>query len=184
MFVNEDTATTIISSVGQCAFVSERENIGWMILGPVVAFHVALLVGTNIILWNVRNVEDRYQEQKYVFLASTYVVEVLLVGVPVLFALRGSTSGVPHLILILIVFLVDFGILCLVFIPKIQYQKAGLPEGVPVHQTIMRASVGTSRASAGGRPVSQPITVGEVCDREDENDPTESDDTGVRNASE
>jgi len=113
-----------------------------------VAVHLLLLIITNAILWKLRSVQDRYQEQKYVALASSYVVEVLLVGVPVLFAIQGSTSGVSYLVLVLMIFFIDFGILCLIFVPKIYFQHIGLPEGVPVTRSILREDMrGTGHGS-------------------------------------
>ena len=140
----------IDSSVGGCSFAGDDGTIGAKVLSAFIVLHLLLLIITNVILYKVRNVQDRYQEQKYVALASSYVVEVLLVGVPVLFAVQGNTSGVTFLILILMVFLTDFGILCLIFVPKIMFQMQGLPEGVPVTRTILREPTRTQPYLSGG----------------------------------
>ena len=141
----------VISTVGGCTFVSDDPAIVWKVLGVFVVIHLGLLIGTNAILWQLRDVQDRYQEQKYVLLASSYVVEVLLVGCPVIFAIRESTSGVSYLVLVMMVFFIDFGILCLIFIPKMYFQHVGLPEGVPVARTIYRSSAGPSEYT-GAQP--------------------------------
>ena len=36
---------------------------------------------------------DRYQEQKYVMLASLFVLEVLVIGIPVVVAVRDSPAA-------------------------------------------------------------------------------------------
>jgi len=114
--LNPITGVLTISSVGLCT------NVQWKFLGPLIAVHVLLAVVTNIILWKVRDVRDRYQEQRVVAMASIYICELLLLGVPILFAVRDS-SDARYIVLAGVVFLTDTGSLSLVFIPKIMYQR-------------------------------------------------------------
>ena len=50
-------------------------------------------MATNWLLCKVRGVNDRYQEQKYVALASLFVLEVIVIGVPVLVAVQDSPAA-------------------------------------------------------------------------------------------
>jgi len=118
------------------------------------------------LLYKVRGITDRYQEQKYVALASLFVLEVLVIGVPVLVAVQDSPAA-RYIVMAAIVVLngkcgrivkavstnldfmkyvdssilsivIDIGILCFVFAPKMRYQKEGLPAGVGVGESINR----------------------------------------------
>ncbi len=136
--VDDETGIVTIESVGQCSSDSL-----WKFLGPIIAIHVCLMVVTNILLWNVRNMSDRYQEQKFVALASLYTCELLLLGVPILIAVQDS-SAARYMVMAGVIFLTDTGVLSLVFVPKIKFQKDGLPMGVSVAQ-----SLNVNRSSAG-----------------------------------
>jgi hypothetical protein len=76
--------------VGRC--VSSDGNF-WQYVGPILGFHVLLVVGTNILLCNVRDIADRYQEQKYVAMASALMLEILLVGIPVLVSVNDNAEA-------------------------------------------------------------------------------------------
>ena len=106
-------------------------------LGPLMGIHFLLLVITNVLLCFVRDVSDRYQEQKYVGLASMLMFETLIVGLPILVAVNDSPAA-THIILVGIIALGDIGILCFTFVPKIFFQRAGLEEGVGFGESIMK----------------------------------------------
>ena len=131
----------------------------------MVGLHVCLQIGTNWLLFKVRGVNDRYQEQKYVALASLFVLEVIVIGVPVLVAVEESPAARYIVMAAIVVFngkrlrafcagtrvsrltvaflrnATDIGILCFVFLPKLQFRKVGLPEGVNVAESINRESM-------------------------------------------
>ena len=127
-----------------CAVVNMNDDDGpvssiWTFVGPLVAHHVLLMIGTNYLLYQVRNVESRYQEQKYVLLAAMLVFEVLAIGIPVLLAVRDNAEA-SFIVLTGIIILNDIGILCCIFVPKMIYQRKGLEEGVGVTESILRES--------------------------------------------
>lgn len=78
-----------IKTSGSCS----TDGDAWVFLGPIVGLHASLQVATNWLLFKVRIVTDRYQEQKYVALASLFVLEILVVGVPVLVAVKESPAA-------------------------------------------------------------------------------------------
>eukprot|EP00977_Amphora_coffeiformis_P009421 scaffold2179_cov165-Amphora_coffeaeformis.AAC.25 len=88
---NRDVSLSVVTikTSGSC---SSDDNV-WAFLGPLIALHVCLQIGTNFLLYKVRGVTDRYQEQKYVALASLFVLEVLVIGVPVLVAVQDSPAA-------------------------------------------------------------------------------------------
>jgi len=116
--------------------VGECTSGSLWVLFVVLGIHVCLMVVTNAFLWRVRNiVSDRYQEQKYVGVASVYICELILLGLPILYAVQDSGAA-QYIVLAGVIFLTDTGVLSFVFIPKIRFQKKGIPEGVSVMQSI------------------------------------------------
>ena len=77
------------------------------------------MVGTNILLFQVREVTDRYQEQKYVALASMLVFELVLVGVPVMVAVNDSPVA-TFIVLTGIIALGDTGKSIPLLLPKME----------------------------------------------------------------
>jgi len=122
-----------IETYGECAMTDDYSV--FCFAGPLIGLHGLLMIATNYLLYMVRNVEGRYQEQKYVAMASAYAFEVLVIGIPVLVAVQDSVET-RFIVLSSIVFLSDIGILCFVFIPKMMFLKEGLPEGVRVNESI------------------------------------------------
>lgn len=164
---NRDVGDNIVTikTSGSCV----ADGNAWAFLGPVVALHACLQIGTNWLLFKVRGVNDRYQEQKYVALASLFVLEIIVVGVPVLVAVQDSPAARYIVMAAIVVFNgkcpadvvvdvgcapkvrltmsrvfcygIDIGILCFVFLPKMHFRKAGLPMGVGVGESINRESM-------------------------------------------
>jgi hypothetical protein len=141
--VEFDDTTNImtINSIGRCEISADDEEDEpvsiWVFVGPIIAVHALLMITTNVILYKVRNVGDRYQEQKYVALASIFACEVLVIGLPVVLAV-GDNPGAVFIVFAGIIALNDIGILGFVFVPKIIFQRKGLAEGVAVGETILK----------------------------------------------
>jgi hypothetical protein len=135
---NRDVTDEVITlkTAGAC----EIGGDAWAFIGPLIAIHASLQLGTNWLLFKVRGVTDRYQEQKFVALASLFVAEVLVIGIPVLVAVQDSPAA-RYIVIAAIIILNDIGILCFVFLPKMRYQKEGLPEGVGIGESIDRAAM-------------------------------------------
>jgi len=133
----EESGVVTVSTIGKC-----HSDTMYYFLGPLIAVHVTLMIVTNVLLYKVRNIGDRYQEQKYVALASIYICELLLLGLPILIAVQDSAQA-RYFVIAGVIFLTDTGVLSLIFLPKIKFQRDGLPEGVSVVQSMNI----TSRAS-------------------------------------
>jgi hypothetical protein len=141
--IDDDTGVITLETIGQCSSTSL-----WKFLGPIIGIHVSLMVITNVLLWRVRGMSDRYQEQKFIALASVYICELLLLGVPILFAVQDS-AGARYIVIVGLIFLTDTGVLSLIFIPKIKFQNKGLPAGMTVVQSMnMRSSIVCHRRSS------------------------------------
>lgn len=125
----------VISSYGRCS--SPEGTSIWAFTGPIVVIHVLLMACTNWLLYKISYLEDRYQEHKYVALASAFVFEVLVIGLPVLFSV-GDDSTAVFLVLTGIIALNDGGMLCFLFLPKINFQRKGLLPGVGVGESMRK----------------------------------------------
>lgn len=132
-----DDGVSIVETFGKC----DSNNIFYF-LGPIIVVHGSLMVITNVLLWKVRGMSDRYQEQKFIACASVYICELLLLGVPILIAVHNSASA-RYIVIAGIIFLTDTGTLAFTFLPKIRSQQEGLPEGMSVTQSIQLPSRST-----------------------------------------
>lgn len=66
------------------------------------------MVTTNVLLYKVRSISNRYQEQKYVGMASILMFEILMVGVPVFVAVNDNPSA-TYIVLLCFIALDDIG---------------------------------------------------------------------------
>ncbi|EJK70687.1 hypothetical protein THAOC_07933, partial [Thalassiosira oceanica] len=155
-----EAGVVTIDSFGKCGSSGNM----FAFLGPIIAVHVTLIAVTLGLLWKVRNIGDRYQEFKYVAIASVYICELLLLGVPILVAVQDSAPA-RYIVITGVIFLSDTGVMAFIFLPKIKYAKEGLPEGMSVVESMnlpstvsqqqRRKSYGISRfsrASTGSDP--------------------------------
>jgi hypothetical protein len=134
--IDEETGVVTISTVGRC---TTSEVSFWAFAGPLLGFHAILVLCTNILLYSVRDVADRYQERKYVAMASMLMLEILIVGIPVMIAVNDSPEA-TFILMTSIISLDAIGILCFIFMPKIMFQRKGLEEGVGFGESILRES--------------------------------------------
>ena len=132
--LDEEHGIVTINSVGRC---ESTDGTFWYYAGPIIGFHFLLVIGTNLLLFNVRDIADRYQEQKYVAMASALMLEILLVGIPVLVSVRDNGSA-TFVVLTAVVALDDICVLCCIFGPKVRFQRKGIEDGVHVGETILR----------------------------------------------
>jgi 7 transmembrane sweet-taste receptor of 3 GCPR len=114
--VDQEAGVMIYESYGRCY----ADHIGaWV--GSTLGLHVATMIVTNYLLYKIRRVSDRYQESKYVAMASAYACEFLLVGIPILVAVGGNAAEANYIVLVCIVGLSDLGILLMIFVPKVSF---------------------------------------------------------------
>eukprot|EP00984_Skeletonema_dohrnii_P016559 scaffold7395_cov95-Skeletonema_dohrnii-CCMP3373.AAC.2 len=152
--LNEATGVMTVETAGSCQGSANDVSM-WAFLGPIIIIHVASMIVTNVILFKVKGISDRYQEQKYVALASIYICELVLLGLPILIAVQESGEA-RYIVIAGVIFLTDTGVLALIFLPKIKYAKVGLPEGLTVTESIglRRTNVKSQAGRSSEYPVS------------------------------
>mmetsp|Transcript_29715 Transcript_29715/g.52156 ORF Transcript_29715/g.52156 Transcript_29715/m.52156 type:complete len:809 (-) Transcript_29715:304-2730(-) len=103
------------TSVANCS--GTYETLGF--LSGLLAIHVIYLIYTLYLCYLCRNVPSEFSEHKWITAASISTVEILLIAPPII-ALSWSTSPiVTSVILAFALFASDFGVLSMVFFPKI-----------------------------------------------------------------
>lgn len=123
------------------------------------------MISTNVLLYKVKDISDRYQEGKYVGMASILMFEILIVGIPVFISVSGNSVAVFAVLASFIAladigmctcleecgkllddcifsqFFIATGILCCIFVPKMMYVEQGLAEGITVGESILKKSM-------------------------------------------
>ena len=131
--VDRENGVLTVESVGRCGC----DSMAWW-LGPIAGVHILVMIFTNLTLFNLRHVSDRYQESRYFVLASIYIFEILIVGIPILAAVADAVQA-GYVVLVCIVGLSDLGILLMMFVPKMLFARQGLPEGMSVGESLFIA---------------------------------------------
>mmetsp|Transcript_13530 Transcript_13530/g.22205 ORF Transcript_13530/g.22205 Transcript_13530/m.22205 type:complete len:954 (-) Transcript_13530:19-2880(-) len=160
--LNEATGVMTIETAGACQGSPDDVSM-WAFLGPIIVIHVGSMIVTNVFLFKVRGISDRYQEQKYVALASIYICELVLLGLPILIAVQeAGVREARYIVIAGVIFLTDTGVLALIFVPKIKFAKKGLPEGVTVAESIRMKRSSASVISGSRRGSNVVSTVEEI----------------------
>jgi hypothetical protein len=112
---------------------------------------LTIIIITNVLLWNLRTMSDRYQESKYVTMATIFACEIFLIGVPILIAVDDSSEA-RYIVLCAFIAFSDMGIMLMIFVPKILFQQARLPDGTSVGTTLFKSkSIRVSGLDESGR---------------------------------
>lgn len=117
-----ETGIVTIESVGYCTNEDEDGPDFWVFAGPLLAIHLILMILTNVLLYKVSGMKDRYQESKYISFAMLLMLETVVVGVPIAVAV-----GDPQAIFVILIGTIavhDIAVLSLLFIPKILFQSS------------------------------------------------------------
>lgn len=128
--IDRENGVLTFESYGKC----NCEHFFWWV-GPLLGLQVAVMIFTNVILLKIRNVSGRYQESRFFMMASLYVLEIMLVGIPILAAV-GDAVEAGYIVLISFVGLGDLGILLMIFLPKFLFAREGLPDGMSVSDSL------------------------------------------------
>jgi len=108
--------TSETDSSGTCWRHDSKESKVILILLAVVNLAAVLLA--NIQAFKARAISDEYAESRYIGVAMAGMLQVCLVGVPVLFLVEANPPAF-FLVLSSIIFLVSMSLLLLIFVPKV-----------------------------------------------------------------
>jgi len=143
------------STYGRCVGSSNASNILLIIVGVLngVVLFLALVQA-----WKARNISDEFSETKIVGSALYGWLQLLIVGVPVLFLISDDNTTARYFVLVALIFLVSMSMLLIIFVPLfIQIRRAQVKQKVQVvsHQMDSQSQQIGSRSSAPPRKVSQ-----------------------------
>lgn len=106
------------ASYGSC---SVSGNVTWKVsLSLLAVLNGAALFLANFQAYQARNLSTEYGESKYVAMAMASTLQVLLVGIPLLFLVNENPAA-NYFVRCTIVFVICISILTLIFIPKIYH---------------------------------------------------------------
>ena len=104
----------VVESVGECT-----SDSGYFFFAGLVGFHVICLFYALILTIQTSHIDSRFAESKYISLSVAFMFQVLIMAVPIAALVRDNTS-VYYLVRVLAVFLQNFTVLALLFVPKIR----------------------------------------------------------------
>jgi hypothetical protein len=91
-------------------------------LSAIVIINVAALVLACYEAFKARGISDEYSETKYIAIAVGSWVQVVLIGVPLIFLVAGNPTA-DFFIKTTIIFAITLAILSLIFVPKMLHEK-------------------------------------------------------------
>ena len=101
-------------SVGSC----EGGETGWRFYAGLVIFHVLCLFYALVLCFQTKDINSDFAESSYVSLAVVFMFQVLVLAVPISALVRDNTD-VLYFVQAVAVFLQNFTVLVLIFVPKI-----------------------------------------------------------------
>ena len=105
----------LTESTGRC----ETESGDYVtFLAPLVSLPTLLLIAGNYLAYQVRNIATAFQESKYISIAMFSNLQVMALGLPVLFIVSDDAE-IDYFVKCGIVFFNDFTVLMLIFLPKV-----------------------------------------------------------------
>jgi len=114
-----------LQSYGTCT--ADGNSPVWKVCISLLAILNGLaLFLANFQAYQARNLATEYGESKYIGMAMLCILQVVLIGIPLLFLVNSNPSA-SYFIRVTIIFVICFSILSLIYVPKIYhfYRKDG-----------------------------------------------------------
>lgn len=102
----------VVESYGEC-----RSDYGFFFYAALVIFHILCLLYALVLCIQTSHIDSSFAESKYISLSVAFMFQVLLLAVPISALVRDNTE-VFYLVRVLAIFLQNFTVLALLFIPK------------------------------------------------------------------
>ena len=115
--VSRDEFGQPLESFGHCEWV---ESMSFLI--PLASLQLVVLFAAVFEAWKSRNLSTEFAESKNIFQALLATLVVVFIGVPVL-VIANDDPDASAFVSSGIIFVASTSILCLIFVPKIKYEK-------------------------------------------------------------
>ena len=102
----------VLESTGLCT-----GKTPWNYAVPILCLHFFVLVYGNYMCYKCRNIGTAFSESKYVFMAMVSNLQIMALGVPMLIMVYDNPVS-NYFMRTGIVFMNDFGVMMLIFVPK------------------------------------------------------------------
>ena len=124
------------STYARCVGSSKASELFLIILGVMNAVVLFLAL---VQAWKARNISDEFSEAKIVGSALYGWLQLLIVGVPVLFLISDDNTTARYFVLVALIFLVSMSMLLIIFVPLfLQIRRAQMQQKVQVVSSLSR----------------------------------------------
>ena len=97
----------------------------------ILVLNICALIATAYQAWKARNISDEFSETKIVGIALYSWLQLLVVGVPVLFLIDPDNTRPRYFIQVALLFAICMSMLCIIFVPVLlQIRKARIQRKV------------------------------------------------------
>lgn len=111
------------NTYGTC--LATRGKVATAMLASVAVINAGALILASYQAYKARNIPDDFSESKYVFMALYSWLQLMVVGIPVLFLIDHDNPTAKYFLQIVLVFAVCMSMLLIIFIPIVaQVQQA------------------------------------------------------------
>lgn len=107
-----------IQSIGKCTC----ENVG-AFAAACACFIGACLAYALKLAYQTWNLPVEFSESKYIAISIMYLLQLLLLGSPLLFIAQGQNNTIFYIVACFVLFLSSFGTTLLIFVPKLIAHK-------------------------------------------------------------
>ncbi len=142
-----------VSSTGKCAPRDDNASNAWYYLGSILLIHIIVLVWGNIMCYRARSAGTAFAESKYVFIAMASNLQILALGLPILILVHDNPL-VNFFVRTGIIFLNDFGVMLLIFIPKFYLVFSGDSQAIS-NATATSTATSNNQRPSGARKTSE-----------------------------
>jgi len=119
------------NTYGICVSSSQSRVNAFLVVSAVL--NLSALGLAIVQAWRARTISDEYSETKSIGLAIYSWLQVLLIGLPVLFLIDKDNTGARYFLLVALIFLVCMSMLLIIFIPLfVQIRRARMQR--KIHQ--------------------------------------------------
>ena len=119
-----DEWNRVIATYGQCQSISKRNGFTGSGSLPYIVvlgiLNIGVLIVANYQAYQARFINSEFSESNYIGMAMASLLQGAAVGGPVLLLVRDTNPQAWYITCSLLIFFISFGILCLMFVPKIQ----------------------------------------------------------------
>ena len=133
-----------IESIGSC-----NSDVGWWFFATLVSMNVICLFVALILCWKIKDIPSDFAESNYIFLSVMFMFQILLLAVPVSAMVRDD-NNVFFFIRVAAVFMQNFTVLVLIFVPKIRRIHMGEDTAASVRNSML-VSISNMSGAAGVR---------------------------------